>query len=110
MPCTAPPSAGASMDVGRGPGAHKSKLQAQAQAEAMWEARGFQGASGGAPCVLTTVTTPAHSETQHKAPPRQSRLINKLHHSEDGHEASFQTHIRMVDDCGWARAPDPTCR
>lgn len=50
--------------------------------------RGFQGASGQAPCVLTTVTSPAHSETQHKAPPRQrSGLINTLHH---GCEVSFQ--------------------
>lgn len=51
--------------------------------------RGFQAASGQGPCVLTTVTSPAHSETQHKAPPGQrSRLTNMLHHR---YKVSFQT-------------------
>lgn len=109
MPRPAP-----SICTGQGRGGQRARsaqstLQAQAQAEAMLGARGFQGTSGGAPCVLTTVTTPAHSETPHKAPPRQrSHLINTLHHSEDGHAVSFQTHNKTVGGCGWARAPEPT--
>lgn len=66
----------------KGPGWMWADSQDCARAEAMWGARGFQGTSGQAPCVLTTVTSRAHSETQHKAPPRQrSCLINMLHHA-----------------------------
>lgn len=96
------------MDVGGGPGAYEHTLRAQAQAEATWGARGFQGASGGAPCVLTTVTTPAHSDatlgpSQTKEPPNQHAC------SEDGREVSFQTQTVDVKSSSARGTQTPSC-
>lgn len=63
--------------VGRHPGTRERALHTCAQAGATWaRERGFQGASGQAPCVLMTVSL---IQTQRRAPPRQrSCLINTL--------------------------------
>lgn len=62
--------------MGRWPGTRKRALHARAQAAATWVGgRGFQGASGQAPRVLTTVTSPAHSDST-QGPSQTKKLPN----------------------------------
>lgn len=71
-------------ETGNLPGTCKSTFHAWGVSKGHTGCQGFHGASGQVSCVLTTAVRPAHSETPHKAPPRQRCcLINTSTYNED---------------------------